>query len=77
MVECRFVDRDGIEWRVSWRSAEKRATAEGGGEAAEIPAGLMFECAALVLRVPMRYWVDPRAIPAVRLQAMIDREMAR
>ena len=71
-----FIDRDGIEWCVSWRPEESIAIAAGGREES-FAAGFQFECSALFLRIPARYLVDPRAIPGARLQAMIDREMAR
>ncbi len=76
MREFIFADRDGIEWCVSWQAAEHTAVAVGGREVT-LPAGLQFECTALIIRVPMQYWIDPRAVPRGRLQAMIDREMAR
>ena len=71
MLPHLFTDRDGVDWRVSWRDAETIAMVVGG-EDESFPAGFLFESSALVFRVPV-YWVDPRLIPGARLQAMVDR----
>ena len=74
MDERRFVDRDGTEWRVSW-APEATIVMEVGRRARVVPAGFLFACSALEFRVPAQHRVDPRAIPAARLQAMIDWKM--
>ena len=71
-----FMDRDGVEWTVSWKSTMLTAKAVGG-DAIREKAGLEFLCNALIFRVPTPYWVDPRAVPPSRLQAMVDGALSR
>lgn len=77
MSDAEFTDRDGVTWRVTWRSAGADARAVGslGPDGPEAPAGLQFTCEAVTFRAPWPTYTDPRAVRADVLQRMIDRAL--
>ncbi len=76
MKHFEFLDRDGVTWRVVWRSRTARTRVVNGDDG-ERPglAGFEFTCSALTFHVPWPAYTDPRALRRAVLQRMVDRAL--
>lgn len=77
MVEYEFRDRDGVTWRIVYKSADADARVANGGSAGrdESLPGFEFTCSAITFRVPWPTYTDPRALRPRVIQRMIDRAL--
>ena len=75
--DVEFQDREGVTWRVTWRSAgaDVRVVGSDRPDRAEAPAGFEFTCEAVTFRSPWATFTDPRAVRGEVLQRMIDRAL--
>lgn len=74
MADVEFQDRDGVTWRVEWRSAGADVRVVGSDRPARAvpPAGFEFTCEAVTFRSPWPTFTDPRAVHGAVFQRMID-----
>ena len=77
MPDAEFTDRDGVTWRVTWRSAGADSLVIGSlrPDGSESLAGFEFTCEAVTFRSPWPTYTDPRAVRAEVLQGMIVRAL--
>jgi hypothetical protein len=75
--DVEFRDRDGVLWRVVWRSrgADARVVGSDRASHAEVPAGFEFTCEAVTFRVAWHTYTDPRAVRPEVFQRMVDRAL--
>ncbi len=77
MTDFEFRDRDGVTWRIAWRSSGADARVVGGSDADRTtsPEGFEFTCEALTFMAPWPAYTDPRALRTEVIQRMIDRAL--
>ncbi|MDZ7780820.1 MAG: hypothetical protein U5R14_12940 [Gemmatimonadota bacterium] len=77
MTDFEFRDRDGVTWRIVWRSAGRDARVVGCDQPdqGDVPAGFEFTCEAVTFRAPWPTYTDPRALRPELIQRMIDRAL--
>lgn len=75
MTDFEYRDRDGVLWRVVWRSAHADARVVNGADGKKVGHGFEFTCAAVTFHVPWPTYTDPRALRPRVLQRMIDRAL--
>jgi len=70
-VTRRFTDRDGVEWRIEWRSGMIAVGALDVEKISLPPGGLHFKSGGLAFRETMSE-IDPNELTEEELQRMID-----
>lgn len=75
MTDFEYRDRDGVVWRVVWRSANADTRVVNGADGRKMIQGFEFTCAAATFHVPWPTYTDPRALRARVLQRMVDRAL--